>query len=590
MGVVPMVKILFFLRNISLKYKMFTLVVFNVITITLSAFAAYCYCTRSYNDLIFQALAGNLSVSACSIAEKLKNIEDLSSTILSSPLIQQHLSHLAESEDTLYASEARRQLNAALFSLSTPYDSIGLAYIALYNPQFTSCTNWNLLNSIDQDLLSIALSQAAEQEGAVTWIPDRQKHNLILGRSIRKVENLDLTPIGNLLIGVDLEQLVASIHQTSSLWEDTAYILTDHKNRRIYASSQFRFQDLGPSLPEADTPYQLVSLGGHTYFLVSGTLPGYDYRYMNLFPYDSIDSSIQMTLGATLVIMILGIVFILIVSNKLIQLVARQLDDLIFKMQAFSQDELTLPAGTYDYLKQNDEIGQLHQQFDTMAKRIQTLVKTNYANQLLTTEMKLKTLESQINPHFLYNTLESINWRAKAMQNTEISQMAESLGMILRMTLATKKSLVTLAYELNLVRAYMTIQKIRFEERLLYEVNVGESIGDALIPPLTIQPLVENAIRYGLEEMIENCHIIIEAILVNMRLIIRVKNEGSCFEPNLLETLKSGQNTPNGFGIGLMNVQQRTRILFGEEYGLSFSNEGSYAVATLTLPYQKEDK
>ena len=219
----------------------------------------------------------------------------------------------------------------------------------------------------------------------------------------------------------------------------------------------------------------------------------------------------------------------------------------------------------------------------------QYLVQNNYVNQILSRDAKLKALESQINPHFLYNTLETINWRAKALKDQQISSMVESLGTLLRATLSNKKPLVSLDYEIGLAGSYMTIQKIRFEDRLLFHVECPEELGKALILPLTIQPLLENAIRYGMEEMMDTCEISIRTRKEGTLLIVEVSNEGSVFEDSLLEKLQDGTKNAHGFGIGLVNIHQRIQMLFGESYGLSFKNQDEKAIAIITIPYKTEE-
>ena len=172
--------------------------------------------------------------------------------------------------------------------------------------------------------------------------------------------------------------------------------------------------------------------------------------------------------------------------------------------------------------------------------------------------------------------------------------MVESLGNLLRVSLSSQKTLVTLAYELELVDSYITIQKIRFEERLEFKVITDEKAKEGMIPPLTIQPLVENSISHGFnmktEEMTEVCHIYLQAEVKEGVLTIQVRNEGSNFEEELLEKLKNKSRSPHGFGIGLLNIDQRIRLLFGEEYGLTLSNEHDFAVATIKMPFRKEEE
>ena len=142
---------------------------------------------------------------------------------------------------------------------------------------------------------------------------------------------------------------------------------------------------------------------------------------------------------------------------------------------------------------------------------------------------------------------------------------------------------------IGLAGSYMTIQKIRFEDRLLFHVECPEELGKALILPLTIQPLLENAIRYGMEEMMDTCEISIRTRKEGTLLIVEVSNEGSVFEDSLLEKLQDGTKNAHGFGIGLVNIHQRIQMLFGDSYGLSFKNQDEKAIAIITIPYKTEE-
>ncbi|MCD7906951.1 MAG: sensor histidine kinase, partial [Clostridium sp.] len=146
-----------------------------------------------------------------------------------------------------------------------------------------------------------------------------------------------------------------------------------------------------------------------------------------------------------------------------------------------------------------------------------------------------------------------------------------------------------LEQELELIRAYMTIQKIRFEERLDYTIMVSPSYNKVPIPKLTIQPLVENAIQYGLEQTTEECVILITAELTGTLFSLYVKNNGSQFEDHLLERLQTAEILPNGLGIGLLNIDKRLKLTFGPEYGLSLYNEGELAVARISIPFQESE-
>ena len=207
-----------------------------------------------------------------------------------------------------------------------------------------------------------------------------------------------------------------------------------------------------------------------------------------------------------------------------------------------------------------------------MAHQICDLIDKNYVSELLRKDAELETLEKQINPHFLYNTLESVNWRAKAIGETQISAMTEALGHLLHITLSKSTDIHTMKTELELVRYFMTIQ-------------------NALIPKLTIQPLIENAVHYGMESGDDVCHIRLAVTLQDKELCIRVSNTGSQFPDNFFEALQKKQYTARGFGIGLLNIDQRLRINFGQPYRIRFYNEDDWAIVEMHIPYLpfKED-
>lgn len=165
--------------------------------------------------------------------------------------------------------------------------------------------------------------------------------------------------------------------------------------------------------------------------------------------------------------------------------------------------------------------------------------------------------------------------------------MVESLGTLLRATLSNSTSHFDLKKELEIVTAYITIQKYRFEDRLEYSIHCNEAWYNAQIPKMCIQPLVENSINYGLEESTELCtiEITIEHQPESDTLTVLVKNDGSFFEDHLLEKLRSQEIKPHGFGIGLININERIKLMFGKDYGLSLYNENDWAVARIIMPY-----
>ncbi len=209
----------------------------------------------------------------------------------------------------------------------------------------------------------------------------------------------------------------------------------------------------------------------------------------------------------------------------------------------------------------------------------------NYRQQLLMKDAQLKSLEAQMNPHFLYNTLDAVNRRTKAVGEQEISRIAESLGHFLRMTLSRRSDNFTLSEELEIIGYYMTIQQLRFDNRLDFSVNVPEEYRDAMMPKLSIRPLLENAVHYALEQVADTCEISLSCVRMENLMRIYVKNTGSEFQEDLLDKLKNEEIKGKGLGIALLNIQERIQLLFGEQYGLRSYNEQNCAVVRMEIPY-----
>ena len=580
-------------RNMSLKWKMFSIVLVNITLLLIFFLFGFNLLSRTYNELLYRSVAGNLSFSSHTLSTDFKDIERLSSIILSTPSIQESLSSIHDTDDAVVWSNANRNINISLSSYYETFKQNGVSYILLYNDNFSNTTNWSAYRRTDEQFLNAARHNADEADGAISWTIGASVkddcNGMILGRNIRRIKDMDFSTIGQLLIHVDIERLVNTVNRSAQSFETAYYVLSDG-TQPIYISDGISSELALEAAGIADNTYQTLNFDDHTYFAVSSKIPDYDWNYVSLIPFDAITKSVSSSIRVILAILIIVLAVTFLLTQKLIYSIICHFNALIEKMDDFSKNELTIAPSAYDYSSRNDEIGTLHQRFDRMALRIRTLVDTNYRNELLRKEAQLKALESQINPHFLYNTLESINWRAKASKNAEISMMAESLGTLLRSTLSNKESLVTLKYELDLVQAYMTIQEIRFEDRLDFTWSVDEGLESILIPPLSIQPLIENAIRYGMEEMTETCHVELNIRRIDNQVLIKVKNNGSMFEDDLLESLRNKSRQPNGFGIGLLNIDHRIRLLFGNACGLVLKNENDCATAEIYIPYQKKEE
>ncbi|MCC8066129.1 MAG: sensor histidine kinase [Clostridiales bacterium] len=214
---------------------------------------------------------------------------------------------------------------------------------------------------------------------------------------------------------------------------------------------------------------------------------------------------------------------------------------------------------------------------------------------LLRKRMELSTLQEQINPHFLYNTLDSIRSRALMDGQTEIAQMTEILSRFFRYCISNNDRLVRVREELNHIQDYYYIQKYRFEDKLDMRIEVEtDEIYDYYLPKMTLQPLVENAMIHGLEKSAKKGRIDLHIFLANERLVILVSDNGVGMSPEQLAALnermsgqlyEAGRKGSRHTGIALNNVNARLKLTFGEDSGIHYrSMEGEGTDAVVTMP------
>lgn len=250
------------------------------------------------------------------------------------------------------------------------------------------------------------------------------------------------------------------------------------------------------------------------------------------------------------------------------------------------------PGKPFDFGKPpkgNDEFRLLHEAFIRMTARLDQSIEENYGMKIRQKEMELSALHSQITPHLLYNTLDSIYWYAVDSGKTDIGSMVKDLSKLLRIGLSKGKSMVTIAEETEHVQAYVRLQMKRHPGVFEVHWDIDERTAPYIVPKVVIQPLVENAIFHGVQSMDGEGAIWIRIRFARETIEIRVEDNG--FIPvdlHKLEQIVRGEIVDQGYGI--RNVHQRVQLHFGEAYGLRyFAREGGGTAAVLTIPAMLPD-
>lgn len=242
--------------------------------------------------------------------------------------------------------------------------------------------------------------------------------------------------------------------------------------------------------------------------------------------------------------------------------------------------------------RSNDEIGQLGESFNNMVQRIKQLIEMLLLVQKSKREAELKTLEAQIKPHFLYNTLETIQWMAKQHDASDIVEIVRAMTDLYRISLNKGKEIVSVLEEVRHVESYLVIQKVRYENKLNYIIDCDPAVTHCRIIKLILQPIVENAIYHGIKEKREPGLIKIRVFPDGDRLIFTVSDNGAGMPPEntrVINEILSGKRVNDLHGYGLQNVNERIRMTYGGGYGLTVRSElGRYTVVEAVLPLNDE--
>lgn len=231
------------------------------------------------------------------------------------------------------------------------------------------------------------------------------------------------------------------------------------------------------------------------------------------------------------------------------------------------------------------EIMSLDDGFNEMVDHINALMEKQIKNQDALHKAELELLQAQINPHFLYNTLDSIVWLAETHRDTEVIKMVTSLSVFFRNSLSNGKDIITLEAEKDQVKSYLEIQKIRYSDILDYTINIPENLFSYFVPKLTLQPLVENAIYHGIKHKRRLGKINIYAYERDNDVVIVIKDNGAGMTKDQLSSLRSNIYEDGHTGLGLINVHKRLKLYCGKEYGLHFySTEGEGTTVNVNIP------
>ena len=574
------------IQHMKLSQMIFLLCLLIEIVVTCVILLAGYLIIVQYDDAVEQSMLGTLHVVSADLNLAMDDVRNMTYKLLGDSQIQRCLTQISEEAETHSALTSYHELYNSLIRYQTEYRYLGVENIELLTPAFDVSTHYMQKRALDSDKRESMIRLATAADGRMIMLAGEKEGEVLALRSIRQIVPFNLKITGTMIVHVDLDRLISRVGRTVEHSDPFMWLL-DQDGRPFYRSPELRENMVPVILDAIDRAPRVLQFPEGHFYLIHGKLEQDPWCYTLLVPCEK-QWMTRITAYVILILTFFGtILTTTFLARTFMRSISRQTENLLEKIERFKRKvtESTSEFKMEPPAADRNEFEILNEHFDSMAEIIDHLIREKYVNELLSKEAQLRALEAQMNPHFLYNVLQSINSRAQLANHMEITRIVEALGRFLRISLDSKTKVLTLREELNLVHDYMTIQKERFEDQLEYTENVPDELMEVRVPKMILQPLVENAIKYALESGFDDsCQITLNADSQDGMIRIRIENSGSSFPEEMLGELNPDRLEPHGFGIGLGNIHSRLRLSFGNAYGIWLSNQGMWAVCEVRIP------
>lgn len=416
-----------------------------------------------------------------------------------------------------------------------------------------------------------------------------QESILSLFRMIRSVNDI-WTPIGVQQISLKTELIQSVIDKSNVTQKGIIYLVNDRGELISLSHGQHGRELFGElssagALPASSTgrDWSQETLLGKTYWVNLSRPEKTDWTLVALLPESEVVGQSGQISALILVFTIAAVVFIFLISFFVAKYYTRRLNVLKDRMKDVQSGTLDIPETDFG----RDEIGTLFQSFHYMTGEVKRLLDEQYRSGKAIKAEQLNALRAQINPHFLYNILDMINWTALDNNTPRIAEMVQSLARFYRLSLNKGKQIVTIETELLHAAEYVKIENYHFDNTIRLVLDVPDEIRKLSCLSILLQPLVENSIMHGIDEngSKDGCTITVSARRADRDVILTVSDDGIGMTPEQVGQIFSGCSSSSAHGYGVRNIDERIKLLYGNFYGLSYtSTVGQGTSAEIRIP------
>lgn len=583
--------------KLQTKLMMFFVLITLIPLISLGLFT-YQFSSNMLKEELSNGIMENLNQINKNLAFFTKDVEQLSNYIYRSDLVQEKLNKSAD-RTNLEKYHDFKEVNEMFDTiLGTKTWSMNLYIIGLNGDRYFTGDYLPLSYSQITENWGV-FRKAKDAQGAVVWDThytikhiEEQEVVLRVGRQLKSQAN---EPLGYLVIDI-LEPSISALYQSENhsqvnqmyLLDSQGYIVSSNPSKTTIGTKIEH--ESGDMVLNSQRGFFETKINGKNYMAIFDTNQDTHYKVVNYLAESEIIKKTHSIKYLTLLLIVIAFIVSLWFSYLFTKTITSPINRLKSVMKEVEKGNLEVQFIS----EYKDEVNELGQNFNTMISKLKTSIKDSLEKKTRLQEAEVNTLRAQINPHFLYNTLETMSAIAKIKGVRMISDLAIALGEMMRYSLKKDSEFVSLQEELFLLERYLFIQKTRFHTKIDVSIVVEEETNGLMLPPLLIQPLVENAIIHGLEPKVGKGELSIHIYKEKNELLVEIKDDGIGIDKERLNELNLLLNTKEAsksLGIGMENVVKRIHLYYGKEYGLSIKsqkNEGTTVIMKLPVKHREE--
>lgn len=519
------------------------------------------------------------------LENNIQKIEDINLQILSSQVVQSQL-RIVNSEilDTYNLSQCRQKIEREL-STDALYASyvVSVSVISLEGIEFS-------VKKIETGGTQFGFTEDEiyQANGTSLWGLTGEKNRICVAKAVLDLDTMK--PMGYINIVYENSYFADILEDNSTEYSAASYIVDSRGRINVTNNEKY----LGTSFPmdmEAlrisdKSRYDMLS-STQAFYYVGDKMPNGWTLVQTVSVeefYKNLNHQILMAVIVVLTVLGISVLFVWIATSR----IAKPTRELMDSMKTLGKENKYPRV----HVVSQDEIGMIGTEYNKMAENIETLIEKVYKMELTQRQAELEFLQMQINPHFLYNALDTISWMALGKGNGEISEMSIALAELLRATIKNE-SFIPLQEEMTTVKDYLFIQEQRFGDKISVSYQVEERASRCQVPNFILQPLIENAIIHGLEPKIGNGRLSVKISIREKRLFFVIEDDGvGMTEEEIGKLYESCKAEDTKQSIGLKNVYRRLLLCYGEESRLNIQskqNEGTKIYFSIPLQERKTD-